>query len=176
MDSRRIEELLNKYWNCETSLEEEQQLRQYFQGDNIPELWKEAGALFRYFEFQKKKSLSDDVAFESNVLTRINKSKHSASRTFLYSTMRIAAGVTVLVIAGWFVRNEVRKTTPQAMVDTYDDPKLAFEETKKALLMISKSFGKAEEQTKKINLFNEAQEEIRRKEKKQNTHDEIGRI
>ena len=49
------------------------------------------------------------------------------------------------------------------MVDTYDDPKLAFEETKKALMMISKSFGTAEEQAKKINMFNEAQEEIQKK-------------
>ena len=79
--------------------------------------------------------------------------------------MRIAAGLVVVLVAIWFIRNEVRKTTPQAIVDTYDDPKLAFEETKKALLMISKSFGTAEEQAKKINMFNEAQEEIQKKKK-----------
>jgi hypothetical protein len=38
MDSNKIEALLNKYWNCETSLEEEQQLRDYFKQGNIPEL------------------------------------------------------------------------------------------------------------------------------------------
>ncbi len=165
MDSKKIEELLNKYWNCETSLEEEQQLKKYFQGEGIPEQWKETGSLFRYFELQKKKSLRNEADFDNTLLTRINKNKQSASTKFLYSSMRIAAGIAVLVVAGWFVRNEVRKTTPQEMVDTYDDPKLAFEETKKALLMISKSFGKAEEQTKKINMFNEAQEEIKRKER-----------
>ena len=52
---------------------------------------------------------------------------------------------------------------PPEVVDTYDDPKMAFEETKKALMMISKSFGTAEEQAKKINLFNKAQEEIQNK-------------
>lgn len=165
MDSNRIEQLLNKYWSCETSLEEEQQLRQYFERTDIPEQWKETRALFRYFESQKKKSLQDDESFDRNVLTRIREPERSAVVKLLYSTMRIAAGIVVLVVAGWFVRNEIRKTTPQEMVDTYDDPKLAFEETKKALLMISKGFGKAEEQTKKINLFNEAQEEIKRKEK-----------
>jgi len=79
--------------------------------------------------------------------------------------MRIAAGLAVLLMAVWFVRNEVRESTPQEVVDTYDDPQLAFEETKKALLMISKSFGTAEEQAKKINMFNEAQEEIQKKQK-----------
>ena len=55
MDSNKIEALLNKYWNCETSLEEEQQLRDYFKQGNIPEQLKEAASLFRYFELQKKK-------------------------------------------------------------------------------------------------------------------------
>ena len=64
------------------------------------------------------------------------------------------------MVAVWFVRSEIRQTTPQELVDTYSDPELAFEETKKALLMISRSFGTAEEQAKKINLFNEAQQQI----------------
>ena len=74
--------------------------------------------------------------------------------------MRIAAGIVVLMAAIWFVRSEIRESTPQEIVDTYDNPKEAFEETKRALMMISKSFGKAEEQAKEINLFNEAQQQI----------------
>jgi hypothetical protein len=85
------------------------------------------------------------------------------TRSLFYNAMRIAAGIAVLVVAGWFVHNEVRPDTTTADVDTYNDPKLAFEETKKALLMISSSFGKAEEQAKKINLFNEAQQEIKKR-------------
>jgi hypothetical protein len=165
MDSKKIEALLQKYWNCETTLEEEQQLRQYFQHEAIPEPWKETAALFRYFEENKKKSLND-VAFDSRVMNTVQTSKRGKMVKFFYNTMRIAAGVTVLFTATWFIRNEVRKTTPQEMVDTYDDPKLAFEETKKALLMISKGFGTAETQTKKINMFNEAQEEIKKKDTK----------
>ena len=99
-------------------------------------------------------------------MTTVQTSKRGKVVKFFYNTMRIAAGVTVLLTATWFIRNEVRKTTPQEMVDTYDDPKLAFEETKKALLMISKGFGTAETQTRKINMFNEAQEEIKKKDKK----------
>lgn len=164
MDFNNMEELLKKYWNCETTLEEEKQLREYFGGHNIPEQLKDTAALFRYFEESKKKSLND-VAFEGQVMRNVhvaNVSKSSKLVKLVYNTMRIAAGLAVVVVAGWFIRNEVREATPQAVVDTYDDPKLAFEETKKALLMISKSFGTAEEQAKKINLFNEAQEEIQK--------------
>jgi hypothetical protein len=168
MDSNRIEELLSKYWNCETSLEEEQQLREYFKGGDIPEQWKETAALFRYFEENKKKTLND-VAFDAAVMQNVQPQKKGKLVKLFYNSMRIAAGIAVLVMAVWFVRKEVRDTTPQEVVDTYDDPQLAFEETKKALLMISKSFGTAESQAKKLNMFNEAQEEIQKKDKGKNS-------
>ena len=161
MDSKNMEDLLKKYWDCETTLEEEKQLREYFGGNNIPDRWKDTAALFRYFEETKKKSLND-LAFEGQVIHKIHAPKKSRLVRLVYNTMRIAAGLAVVLAATWFIRNEIREATPQAVVDTYDDPKLAFEETKKALLMISKSFGTAEEQARKINMFNEAQEEIQR--------------
>ena len=161
MDSK-INELLNKYWNCETSLEEEQQLRDYFKGSEFPEGLKETAELFRYFEEQKNKSLTD-VSFDAEVLKRINAPKRGKLVNLFYNTMRIAAGVAVLAAAFWFVKTEIRNSTPQATADTYDDPKLAFEETKKALMMISKSFGRAEAETKKINILNEAQEDVKKK-------------
>lgn len=160
MDFKEREDLLRKYWNCETSLEEEKQLRDYFGGDDIPEQLRETASMFRYFEEAKKKSLSD-LAFDDQVMRKVNPRK-SQIRRLIYNSMRIAAGLLVVVAATWFIRTEVRQTIPQEMVDTYDDPELAFEETKKALLMISKSFGTAEQQTRKINMFNEAQEEIQR--------------
>jgi hypothetical protein len=165
MDSSKINKLLNKYWNCETSLEEEQQLQAYFREGNIPEQFRETAALFRYFDEHKKKTLTD-VSFDREVLQKVKASKKAKMATLVYNIMRIAAGIVVLMIAIWLVRMEVRKSTPQEMVDTYDDPNLAFEETKKALMMISKSFGTAEEQARKINLFNKAQEDIRKEETK----------
>ena len=116
--------------------------------------------MFRYFEEAKKKSLND-VAFDDQVMLKINPRRGQIKR-LVYNSMRIAAGLLVVIAATWFIRTEVRQTIPQEMVDTYDDPELAFEETKKALLMISKSFGTAEQHTRKINMFNEAQEEIQR--------------
>lgn len=163
MDSNKINELLKKYWECETSLEEEQSLREYFKGQNIPEELKETAALFRYFEENKKKSIND-ITFDKVVVERVNVPlKKGKSVSLVYNAMRIAAGIAVVMVATWFIRTEVRKSTPADVVDTYDDPKLAFEETKKALMMISKSFGTAEQQAKKINMFNEAQEEIQKK-------------
>jgi hypothetical protein len=167
MDSKQIDELLKKYWNCETSLEEEQLLRDYFNGRNVPEQFKDASLLFQYFHDQKKKSASD-LTIDQNILAKPKADNKVRSVTWAYNTLRIAAGVLVLMTAIWFVRSEIRKSTPQEMVDTYDDPQLAFEETKRALLMISKGFGTAEQQAKKINLFNEAQDQIEGKVQQEN--------
>lgn len=165
MDSEKIDELLNKYWNCETSLEEEEQLQAYFRNTSIPDQFKETATLFRYFHEEKMKSLND-ASFDGAVLKKVQAPKRGAIRTLVFNSMRIAAGIVVLILAAWLVRLEVRKSSPREMTDTYADPKIAFEETKKALMMISKSFGTAEEQAKKINLFNEAQEEIKKEDVK----------
>ena len=165
MDSNRLKELLGRYWNGESTLEEEQQLRDHFSTSEIPEEHKETAALFKYFEQSRKKSLTD-ISFDRTIVEKIHKpAAKGRVASIVFNAMKIAAGVVVLMVAIWFVRTEVRQSTPQEVVDTYDDPKMAFEETKKALLMISKSFGSAEKQAKKINMFNDAKEEIQRRKK-----------
>ena len=36
MDSNYIEQLLERYWQCETSVEEEAQLRSFFRDEDVP--------------------------------------------------------------------------------------------------------------------------------------------
>ena len=76
---------------------------------------------------------------------------------------RIAAGIAVVVVATYFIRQEVRKSYPQELQDTYSDPQMAFEETKKALMMISNSFGKAKKEAGKMKMFNDAEKKIQTK-------------
>lgn len=159
MDSEDIHALLEKYWKGETSQEEEETLRTWFRQPDIPDSLREASELFRYFDVARNQKI-DDPAFDRKVITRVD-GRRSKIRRLIVNAMRIAAGVVVLVMAVWLVRLEIRKTDPALSTDTYSDPELAFEETKKALLMISRSFNRAEREAQRINLFNEAQEEIR---------------
>jgi len=162
MDSKKLEELLQKYWDCETSLEEEQQLHEYFRTENVPEQLKETAALFHYFEQQKSKAVNQQ--FDKTLLGKLKKPQGRVTN-LIQTSLKIAAGVAVLVVAVFFVREEIRKRDAIAMEDTFEDPQKALEETKKALLMIPKGFGSAERQAKKINLINEAQDKIQTKEK-----------
>ena len=155
MDSR-IEELLDKYWKCETSLEEEKELRSFFNKNEVPDEFKETSLLFRYFEDQKKQTVNE-ARFDKRVKAKTSEEKRGKVVKMFFTSTKIAAGVVVLIAASYLVREEIRKSYPEEIVDTYSDPQLAFEETKKALMMISKTFGKAKEEAGKIKVFNEAE-------------------
>lgn len=166
--AREIGQLLEKYWNCETSLEEEQILRSYFNGPDVPEQLKDAAGLFRFFEAERLRSLEEN--FDSEAMRKVKKAERSGKVVSMVRWMqvaRIAAGVLVMVAATYFVRNEVIKSNHGNIPGEITDPQQALEETKKALMMISKSFGKAKEGAGKINMFNEAEQKISGKEKEE---------
>ncbi len=164
MDSNKdIEQLLENYWNCETSLEEEQTLRNFFHGSSVPASMKETAELFRFFEAEKSNTLHE--SFEPAVTKELRKRQGGKIVAMVSFTniARIAAGILVVVVATYFIRQEVRKSYPKEIQDTYTDPQLAFEETKKALMMISNTFGKAKHEAGKIKMFNDAEKKIQTK-------------
>ncbi|HCW09181.1 MAG TPA: hypothetical protein DGG95_17630 [Cytophagales bacterium] len=163
MDSRHIEVLLEKYWNAETSLEEEKELRAFFASGQVPEQWSEAATLFQYFEIEKTKKINSN--FEATVTKKLHERQGGKiiEMKNWFSIARVAAGIAVIVAAVYLIGREARNSSSTAMVDTESDPKLAFEETKKALLMISKNFHKAQREASRINLLNEAQQKIESK-------------
>ncbi|MBS1951749.1 MAG: hypothetical protein JST37_12160 [Bacteroidetes bacterium] len=164
MDSKRIEQLLEKYWDAQTSLEEEEELHQYFKNNPVPEVWKETAELFRYFDHEKNKMITD-INFDQAVtkqLSQRQEKKVIEMKSWL-QIARVAAGVLVVVAAVYLIGLEVRNSSTKEIADTETDPQLAFEETKKALLMISRSFNKAQQEASKINLLNEAEQKIKSK-------------
>ena len=71
MDYKYIEQLLERYWNCETSLEEEDILRTFFSQKDIPAHLLSYQALFVY----EQKEVSTHVLgsdFDSKILSVIN--------------------------------------------------------------------------------------------------------
>jgi hypothetical protein len=164
MDSEQIQALLEKYWNCETSLDEEKILRNYFNQAQVPSELKDAAALFQYFGEQRKTS-PYDTNFDTQIKNTLQP-KQGKVRSLISNSLKIAAGISVVVASVWLVRTELQKSETNEITDTYDDPKQAFEETKKALQMISKNFGRAQKATANINLINDAKEKVNQTEEK----------
>ena len=101
MKRDRIIELLNKYWNCETNLAEEQELRRLFTEEELPEELQRYAPLFSYIEEEQAPRLS--AGFEQRLQESLRKAdtavipQHMPRRT---RVMRIAASILLLLGTG----------------------------------------------------------------------------
>lgn len=174
MDSRKIEQLIEKYWSCETTLEEEALLKEYFEGDDIPEGLGESGLLFQYFAEEKKKQ-ADHILSDQEIVDKVlslqdkseedsasdNKEKETHYLPWIGTLTKIAAVMVVgLLITFYVYREQVKEETLTTLLetDTYEDTQKAYEETMKALNLISKHLNTGKEQTMKLAKFSEAEE------------------
>lgn len=69
MDCKYIEQLLERYWQCETSLEEEEQLCTFFTGKDVPAHLLRYKDLFVYQQLQQQVGLGED--FDARVLAEV---------------------------------------------------------------------------------------------------------
>jgi len=154
MKNQEIRSLLEKYYDGNTSKEEEKALIRYF---STQEIDLEFLADKEYFDFLEKEidqvsgidSLSDQIW--ENIEKHESKSKHKIlSYNNLNKTMlAIAASIIIAVVSISIIKYDDLISEKQIQfADTYDNPEVAYIEAKKALLLISKTFNKG---TKHIN-------------------------
>lgn len=133
--------LIDKYWNGETSIAEEQSLKAYFNSDKVSEELLEYAPLFQYIEQAKKETLSTSIPNLIHKDTAIVKKLEVKSKWIFFR--RIAAAV-LLFISISFVYTHFNQPTKEERLANYwaekeiKDPKLAFKKTKAALLLVSK--------------------------------------
>ncbi len=123
--------LFEKYWNAETSLQEEEQIlnEQQLQG---PEA--------HYFAFiaearKQKSMLSIDDIDAFNLKQTLNASK--ATVRPLYRWMASAAAVMIFAFSAFGVWKYSQSTQQEQMAETFDNPYEAYEEMRQALAFVS---------------------------------------
>ena len=147
MDSD-IEKLLSKYWEAESSPAEEARLKALLKQEKASYEMEAIKALFEHFEAEKCREPDD--AFEAGLLARLQakpEAKVVSFNAFFRRYGGMAAALLLLFTAGFlFIQNQRNHQTE----DTFDDPKMALEEVKKQLLMVSNYMNKGNEQINKI--------------------------
>lgn len=155
MESQKIDEWLEKYWKGETSLEEEAQLRRYFQEQEPPPHLRSVAALFQHYDTPPRL----DAAFDEQLKPHLRDEKTVPMWPKL---LRIAAVVTIFLAGAWWftqVYNSPPTPAPVAVVqDTYEDPERAYEEAKQALLLVSSLMNEGTRHLTKLEEFDEAQQ------------------
>ncbi len=104
MDYKYIEQLLERYWECETSLQEEEILRSFFSQDNVPGSLLQYKALFTYEQTQKQTEvLGED--FDDRIAELVAEQQPVKARTVsltqrLMPFFRAAAIVAIILTLG----------------------------------------------------------------------------
>jgi hypothetical protein len=161
MDYNRIKTLLDKYWNCETTLDEEAELRTYFSSNEVPETLRPFASLFQYFKSENDIRLSE--SFDKKILNQIKAGEKPPKQRYLNVYYKVAAAVILILffvtIHQRFIT--VREKAATMVQDTFDDPEKALEETKKVLLLVSEKWNKGKNNFTKLSEFNKAEKIIR---------------
>lgn len=138
--------LIEKYFEGETSLEEEAQLRAYFNSGEVDNELKVYEPLFQHFASEREQTLSAD--FDDALFQKMEsaEAKLVKMRTWPRSLLRIAAVGAVLVVAMIFLQKSNTTHAQQASIDwsKYEitDEKKAYDETVKALKLVSSKLKK----------------------------------
>lgn len=133
MDSKYIEQLLERYWQCETSLEDEAELRAFFSGSDVPKHLLRYKDLFVYQQLQQEVHLGED--FDARVLAEVEVPVVKAKRMTL--TARFMMKVTC--------ESELVKVDGRALtfsVKAFDEAGLIGEGTHERFIVFEEKFQK----------------------------------
>ncbi|MCE7065938.1 HEAT repeat domain-containing protein [Dyadobacter sp. CY326] len=105
--SQDIEILLEKYYDGETSVEEERELKNFFQNAHVPEHLKSHAAQFNYFTETRNEHPS--LLFSSQLAAQLDPPQQTPVRKITSWIVRIAAGLALLIVGftgGWLMQRK----------------------------------------------------------------------
>ncbi|HOY13877.1 MAG TPA: hypothetical protein PLY70_12090 [Saprospiraceae bacterium] len=146
MNTEYIKSLLDKYFEAQTTIEEEKELSNYFNsGSAIDPRFNQVAVLFKVFKAESEiKSQADFVA---PTIVRNVEVKKEAKVFTLQRYLKIAAAVLVLALSSFLVvkytLNNTVEETPKIEVANYievTDPDEAMAYTEDALKILAKVF------------------------------------
>lgn len=141
MEFDKIEALLEKYEDGNTSLAEEKLLREYFTSRDIPAHLEEYRLIFNYVARENSSSYPGEIKVKSH--------------TRKYAFTGIAA--SIVLAAGLFIGLEKgQENLNQQDLGTIEDPQEAYEKAKESLQLISEALNSGKEDLAYIEEFDKA--------------------
>ncbi|MFO7668921.1 MAG: hypothetical protein R6W31_04615 [Bacteroidales bacterium] len=137
----KVRKLLERFYQGETSLEEERWLQNYLSSKNVPVELLADKELFKAFE-DTRETIPIPEELNAKILNTIDQEERNwlrSRRISLYSFSGLAAGLLALIaVYVFFLRtDEPALLSVQQGIDTYADPMDAYKEAKKTLAYVS---------------------------------------
>jgi hypothetical protein len=158
MDLKKLELLIDKYYKGSTTLEEEEALKKHF--SSMTDLEDPDSIYFRFLrEASTKNPPGDD--FDEKIIGLISeKESVPQKKNVILKYWYLAASFVLLIGLAYAFRDVLTPVEPQIQIvetDTFEDPQKAFEETKKALLILSSNLNKGETYVAEFSKFEQSQ-------------------
>jgi len=148
MELDRIEIILNKYFEGETSIAEENELKNYFSSSDVAQHLQQYKSVFGYFSQEQSQQFKAAIPLKAKKRTNV-------------AWLSIAASVVVLFgIATFMYTNTTEKPKQLSDLGTYDNPEEAFAETQKALELVSQKLNVGIESVSYINEYETAKNRV----------------
>jgi len=148
----------------ETSLEEEQMLRDYFaRSTNVPDAFESYKAQFQYFE-----SIRADIGRRPELERKLEYllDRESRVKTIAFYKKKpfswIAAAAMVIIIGSMIL---ILNRNQEPDLGTFNDPELAYIEAQKTMLYISQTLNYGTKELSRISKINSGVENLRNLEK-----------
>lgn len=154
MDYKYIEQLVDRYFDGETTLEEEQILRSFFRQENVPAQLKAYQDLFRYQHEAGKVGLGDD--FDAKILEAVGQPVVKARRISLKARLqpfyRAAAIVAIVLTVGNAAQRSFNVNADEEMnnenyTSTFTEPSAPLQQVTTAVNMVSEDRNEGQVQT-----------------------------
>lgn len=133
-----IDNLLEKYWEGETSVEDEKVLKQYFKSSNIADEHEAFKDLFVFFDNESQITYPSESQSAETKTESTFKVRSLSIRKYIYAAAAIfvlAVG-SIIVVKNLNNKNQPKETYSQ--VQEIEDPEEALRVTKQALALLSK--------------------------------------
>jgi hypothetical protein len=136
-----IRKMLDRFYQGETTLEEEKMLEDYFASTKVPEELIPDKDLFQAMSTGNE-SIPVPSDLNQKIIGALDQVEKKATRTrriSLYSLSGLAAGLLIMIAVYlfYFRTEETTLLGSSQMEDTYDDPMEAYEEAKRTLAYVS---------------------------------------
>lgn len=155
MELNQIKQLLEKYYDGQTSLDEEQLLKDFFRYRPVPTELETDKALFLHLTSESK-TLPINSTLEQKLETWIDQQEPKGKMVSLTSwRFRIAgvAAMLAIVFTCYFTVFRPKNDTV-AMKDTYKNPEVAYAEAKRTMLYISQQLNKGTQPLSNVEKLN----------------------
>ena len=158
METSKIAELVHKYFNGESTIEEERALENYFRSGDVAEELKEYTEFFN--GISELNNSVDDSNIEEEVMDFIleNENREKTRYRWLWQTVTGVAASVIIILGGFLFYQQQQKPFD----DTFKDPKEAYAYAQHTLQFVSLKYNKGISRLAEFNKLQKATNPVKK--------------